>query len=206
MPGFRIINNTSEITLGDEWVPATKFNSKDRIVDEKGHKVSSGYQGRQYRIIEKRERTFSCSERFGRGFLGILAVVCTLCFALFSKSVRNLLTKSKENIRFAVLVPTANLPSSTGNIPSQRVSTNHAGTHSTVQSVQLESIIQAAPWEDSVEPNPLPQNWIKHQALQNIIVDYTGHKITIHQGANYFTYNGKVAIGWHGSYNPPHGM
>ncbi len=36
--------------------------------------------------------------------MGGLAIISTLCLALFSKSVRNLLTKSKENIRFAVEV------------------------------------------------------------------------------------------------------
>lgn len=103
MPDFKIIRNTSEIKLNNKWVPATKFDSKDRLVDEKGHKVSADYKGRQYRIIEKRECTFSSLERFGRGLLGTVAVICTLCFGLFSKSVRNLFAKSKVNIRFAVL-------------------------------------------------------------------------------------------------------
>lgn len=112
MPSFKIINKISEINLDDKWVQATKFNSKDRIVDEKGN--SSDYKGRQYRIIEKRERTFSNLERFGRGFLGSLALVCTSGLALCSKSVRNLFTKSKENIRFAIIepsVPSNNQPS-----------------------------------------------------------------------------------------------
>lgn len=103
MPGFKIINNTSEIKLNNNWVSSTKFNSKDRLVDAKGNSVSSDYKGRQYRIIEKRERNFSTPERIGRGFLGTLAVVCTLFLALFSKTVRNLFTKPKENVRFAVL-------------------------------------------------------------------------------------------------------
>lgn len=109
MPSFKFINNASEITLNNKWVPAAKFNSKDRVVDEKGHQVGSDYKGRQYRIIEKRERTLSGLERFGRGLLGTVAVICTLCLGLFSKSVRNLFTKSKENIRFAVLAPKENL-------------------------------------------------------------------------------------------------
>lgn len=89
MPIFKTINNTSEIRLNNKWVPAAKFNSKDRLVDKNGHKISSHYKGCPYQIIEKRERTFSSLERFGRGFLGTLAVVCTLFLALFSKSVRN---------------------------------------------------------------------------------------------------------------------
>ncbi|KIC77026.1 hypothetical protein DB41_DL00040 [Neochlamydia sp. TUME1] len=103
MPAFKVVNNIHEIALNHRWVPATKFNSKDRVVDEKGDKVSSDYKGRRYRIIEKRERTFSTFERMRRGLMGILEVVSTLCLALFSKSVRNLFTKSKENMRFAVL-------------------------------------------------------------------------------------------------------
>src|ERR1700733_266434 len=103
MPGIKPISNINEITLDDTWVPAGKFNSKDRFVDENGNKISSDYNGRQYRIIEKRERSFSTLERLRRGSLGLVAFVCTLGFGLFSKSVRNLFTKSQENIRFAVL-------------------------------------------------------------------------------------------------------
>lgn len=103
MPCFTIIKDKSEINLNNDWVASTKFKSKDRFVDAKGKTVSSDYTGRQYRIIEKRERIFSTTERFVRGFLGTLMVVCSLSLALFSKSVRNLFVKSKENIRFAVL-------------------------------------------------------------------------------------------------------
>lgn len=105
MPSFKIISDINEISLSNKWVSATKFNSKNRLVDGKGHRVGSDYKGRQYRIIEKRERAFSGLERFGRGLLGTVAVICTLCLGLFSKSIRNLFTKSKENIRFAVLEP-----------------------------------------------------------------------------------------------------
>lgn len=69
-----------------------------------------------------------------------------------------------------------------------------------------ESIIQPAPWEYCEEPYPLPETWQKHEAKQNITVDYLGNKITIPEGATYFTYEGKVAVGWHGSYCPPCGM
>lgn len=199
MAGFKLVNNASEITLNNKWAPATKFNSKDRLVDEKGHTVSSDYKGHQYRIIEKRERTFSGLERLERGFLGTLAVVCTLCFALFSKSVRNLFTKSKASIRFAILESKVNLQL------SQRGS-SLPKAQSDEGTLKLESIEQTASWEDGAEPGSLPENWKKHQAEQNIIVDYGGSTVTILKGENYFTYQGKVAIGWHGSYNPPCGM
>lgn len=122
MPNFKSINDISEITLDNNWVPATKFNSKDRLVDAKGNIANSDHNGHQYRIIEKRERTFSNLERFGRGVLGTIAVACTLSIALFlSKSVRNLFTKSKESIRFAVLEPSnqsSSCPPSSSSIDS----------------------------------------------------------------------------------------
>jgi hypothetical protein len=102
MLNFKIVNNTSEITLdSSQWLPAKKFNCKNRVVE---------YNGLKYQIIEKRERDFSSLERAGRGLLGVVAVICTLCLALLFKSVRNLFTKSKENIRFAMIAPSS-LPS-----------------------------------------------------------------------------------------------
>jgi hypothetical protein len=117
MPSFTIINNPSKIALSTTWIPSTKFNSKDRVVNAEGKAVGADYKGRQYRIIEKRERIFSTSERIGRGFLGTLAVVCTLFLGLISKSVRNLFIKPKKNVRFGVLVsPSSNLPSQLASI------------------------------------------------------------------------------------------
>ncbi len=103
MPNFKVISSQREIMLSNQWIPSAKFNSKDRIVDAEGKAVSSDYQGRQYRLIEKRERTFSTPERIERGFLGVIAVVFTLCLALFSKSVRNLFTQSKVSVCFGIL-------------------------------------------------------------------------------------------------------
>ena len=109
MPRFSVINDPSEIRLGDQWVLAAKFKSKDRIVDVKGKAVGSDYRGRQYQIIEKREHVFSTSECFLRRVIGIVIVICTFFFALLSKSVRNLF-KPKENIRFGVLVSPSSNP------------------------------------------------------------------------------------------------
>jgi hypothetical protein len=75
-----------------------------------------------------------------------------------------------------------------------------------LKAIQLESIVQAVPWEYGMEPDRLPKHWQKHKARQSITLDYVGAKITIPKGDNYFTYKGKVAIGWHGTYNPPCGM
>lgn len=102
MSTYKIVNNVNEISLNRCWAVATKFNSRDRVID--GNQIGSDYQGRQYRIVEKRERSFSNWERIGRGFLGTLAAICTLALALFfSQFVRNLFTRSKETIRFVVL-------------------------------------------------------------------------------------------------------
>lgn len=73
--------------------------------------------------------------------------------------------------------------------------------------IVLESVVAAAPWiHDEVEPSPLPKHWKKHQAEQNIRVYYGGQPLFIAKGETYFTYKGKVAIGWHGTYNPPMDM
>lgn len=99
----------------------------------------------------------------------------------------NLILKPKKSIRFALLEQ-KDLPAA-----QQRA-------------IARESTIIDAPWDCTREPRPLPEHWEKHRAEQNINVDYLGQIVTIPTGCNYFTYEGKVALGWHGSYNPPHGM
>lgn len=129
MPGFKVVNETHKINLNNEWVQSKKFSSKDRFVDEKGYKVGSDYEGRQYKIIEKKERTFSGLERLGRGLLGTVAVICTLFLGLFSKSVRNLFIKSKKNIRLAILQPN-------GKLPLQKSSATHLTDNRNVKNVE----------------------------------------------------------------------
>ncbi|MDF2549052.1 MAG: hypothetical protein K0S07_119 [Chlamydiales bacterium] len=103
MPRFTIIDSTSEIRLSPEWQEAKKFTSHNLLVNAQGEKVTSTNFGRTYRIIEKRERYFSLLERVERGFLGALAILCSLGLALFSKPIRKLMSKAKETKRFAVL-------------------------------------------------------------------------------------------------------
>lgn len=100
VPNFKIIDDIKDIKLNNSWVDSTKFNSKDRIVDEKGQTVSSEYQGRRFRLVTKKERLFSSFERFGRGLLGVLAVAASLGLALFSKSIHKLFSDSKKKIYF----------------------------------------------------------------------------------------------------------
>ncbi|NGX43637.1 MAG: hypothetical protein K940chlam7_01936 [Chlamydiae bacterium] len=116
MPSFKKINTIDEINLSNNWVYSTKFNDKIRILDENGKLVgsTSNYDGRRYRLIAK-ERAFSRTERAERGFLGVAAVVFSLGIALLFSSVRNLLTKEKEKIRFGVLISSSSVGSSQGN-------------------------------------------------------------------------------------------
>lgn len=102
MPSFNIITDENGINLSSEWVNATKFNSKDRIVDSNGNAVSPNFMGRMYRLIAKKERYFSCPEIAIRGFLGVLAICCSLGLALISKCISNLFTKRKDTIRFGI--------------------------------------------------------------------------------------------------------
>ena len=102
MPSFNIVNSETDITLNKMWAPAAKFDSKNRIVDEKGKAINSKYNGRAFLMIEKKEYTYTSLERFCRGLLGTIAVICTLCAAVLLQSVRDLFTKEKINARFAI--------------------------------------------------------------------------------------------------------
>lgn len=91
---FKIVNNENEINLSKSWVDSPKFDNKDTIVN---------HSGREYRLIAKKERSFSCPERIGRGFLGVMAVCCSLGLALLSKTIKDLFTKNKETIYFGMI-------------------------------------------------------------------------------------------------------
>ena len=102
MVSLELINDRSEILLNSSWIDRKNFNSKDRLVDENGNEINSEYGGRAYRIIEMRERNFSAFKCFCKKFLGTVIVISTLCLALLLQSVRDLFTKSKEKICFAI--------------------------------------------------------------------------------------------------------
>ncbi len=56
MPKITLLQSAHElnsIDLDASWVPAKKFDSRDRLVDEQGRTIGSDYQGRQYRIVQK---------------------------------------------------------------------------------------------------------------------------------------------------------
>jgi hypothetical protein len=104
MPNIKIVPTFDDINLYAQWSLASKFHCKDRLVDGKGNKVDAQYHGRLYQIVEKRERQFSHLERLKRGLLGITAVVCSLGLALISQDVRELFSRRKETLRFAIPV------------------------------------------------------------------------------------------------------
>ncbi len=83
-------------------------------------------------MISAKERTFSCWERTGRGFLGVLAIVFSLGIAIIYKPANNLFTKRKTKIRFAVAIPSSSemqtnsvaIPSSSDIQKNQNVNLN----------------------------------------------------------------------------------
>ncbi|CAM0117446.1 hypothetical protein [Rhabdochlamydiaceae symbiont of Dictyostelium giganteum] len=110
MASFKIINHVNDIHLDPRWTSSTKFNSKYRLVNEMGQKLTSCHvldKGKCYELIDKKERAFSPLERLGRGALGLSAVIYTLGLALLSKSIRNLFTKQKETLYFGTLYQSA---------------------------------------------------------------------------------------------------
>lgn len=114
MPDFKRIEEQSEYPWSQEWRDVDDFKSKDRLVDENGKVVGADHSGRKYKIIEKKERTYTHSERFGRAALGILAVAGSLFLGLLSKSVRNLFSKENESVRIGRIASEADLPADVG--------------------------------------------------------------------------------------------
>ncbi len=103
MPSVQIINNMNDISIGNDWTPAKKFNSEGRLVNRYGESAPiSDYNGPTYRIIKKWEAPFSCCERGLRGLLGMVLVVCTLGLALIFEKTRQLFSKTNKSIRFAI--------------------------------------------------------------------------------------------------------
>lgn len=102
MNNSEILDGPREIIGVKQRSSSTEFGSRQRGVNSEGEAVGLVYGGHQYRVIEKRERTRPLSEYTERSFSEILAIVYTLCLALFSKFVRNLFTKSKMDVRFGL--------------------------------------------------------------------------------------------------------
>lgn len=105
MSRFQIINDVNEINLPDQWVDASKFDSKNKIIYQNGNFLGVKYGGHEYLLIAKKERYFSPLERIQRAFLGIYKIL-TIYFScgqeLPFKSIQKLFTKKKESIHFGI--------------------------------------------------------------------------------------------------------
>ncbi len=103
MPDFSLIAELSAVPYDVEWIKAQKFVSHERIV------VDS--QGRRCQLVAKQERALSVLEAIGRRLYGIFAWVASQCgFGWLSSSkITNLLTKSTQVRRFAILT-SAHIP------------------------------------------------------------------------------------------------
>lgn len=88
MPHFKQV--PSGTALPTNYKSVAEFKSKGHRVDEHGKKTKLGYEGREWCLFDKGERTFSCGERVGRIALGCFATIFSLGFALISQDVRNL--------------------------------------------------------------------------------------------------------------------
>lgn len=102
MKNIRFIKDGSEIKLSKEWGESKEFSDYGLIINRKGDKLGKDEKGRRFRLIAKREKVYSGAERVGRTFLGLIAVISSLGFALFSRTVIELFTGSKKVVGFAV--------------------------------------------------------------------------------------------------------
>lgn len=95
MPRFEPITNRNEMNLSTDWVDSATFKSKNRLVL---------YEGKNYQLIEKKERPFSGCERFGRVLLGVILITSIVGYLIYGKVVMNLLYRKKEVLRFGLLL------------------------------------------------------------------------------------------------------
>jgi hypothetical protein len=102
MTKLQIITSPEEAQLPIPWVDSPDFKGRNSICDVSGKLVEQNYSGRSYRLVAKKEYTFSCMQKGFRGFLGVVAIVMTLCLGLLFKVVRDLFTKQKDFLLLAV--------------------------------------------------------------------------------------------------------
>lgn len=99
---FKIIHQRSDIRLSKNWTQTTDYKAENSIVNKHGELVTETYQGRKYRLISKMERSINCCEKFCRGFIGMIAALISLGLFLSFKSVRQLLSANKYDVRYAL--------------------------------------------------------------------------------------------------------
>lgn len=91
MTEFIILDCDTNITLANGWQIAET------------HRENCTYDGREYSVVAKHNRSQTLAERVGKVFLGLLAVLFTLGIALASSTIRNLFTE--KNLTKTFLAP-----------------------------------------------------------------------------------------------------
>jgi len=105
MADFIRVTNMSEVHFSERWRTSVKFDSYGRFVSKEGKYVSEDFPACKYKCSVKKERYYSSIERIGRASLGILALLLSIGTALiFSRNVRQLFSKEKKVLRFAIKV------------------------------------------------------------------------------------------------------
>jgi hypothetical protein len=102
MTKLQIITTPEEAQLPVPWVDSPDFKGRNSVCNASGKLVEQNYSGRSYRLVAKKEYTFSSMQKGARAFLGVVAVVMTLFIGLFFKLVRDLFTKQKDFLLLAV--------------------------------------------------------------------------------------------------------
>lgn len=149
MPKFQIVNS-NQVPSTPGWVNATKFNSNMKVVDRDGNTPKVNYYGTVYQLVAKKERAYSCPYRCFRAFIGILSSVATLGAAwLLSKSIRDLVCKSKESIRYGIPLSQASNQPQPGNQPKPTVSSSAAAP---AQTFHATSSFASAPYTSYAAP------------------------------------------------------
>lgn len=155
-------------------VPAKKFNSKDKIVDQLGKKIESEstYEGRKYKLIAKRDHLITPGERHWNRFLGVLACIFSVCLALFSPKVRRLFSSKDFTMHFAVWIN----PPVQQQAPQQSAAQQPTGQHSSAASSQRTEAI-APP-----ETPPVISMKISEQQLKDLDAEDITSKNELAQG------------------------
>lgn len=104
MVKFSIVNDVNQIQLSNNWKDAAKFNSLNRIVNDKGTVVTQTYSGNKFRLIAKKELHYSCFERLVRALLAttIAVTILPLVFKDWRKTIRQLFSSDVKKIRFGI--------------------------------------------------------------------------------------------------------
>lgn len=143
------------------------------------------------------------------GALGV--VISGSLFILFFAKIKGLEFSAKEKT-FGALSASVIAIGTVGGVLYFRIpiAEERSRKNSFTTTVKLEVVEGSVPWDNIAgvmsEPDPLPEGWQKHVAKEKFTVSCKGVKLVIGKGEHYYTHNGKIVIGWHGTYNPPLGM